>query len=273
MPFVQALVTHKARSTPARAKPAPTPDAPRLQSAPAAGCASGVRDTVLTPPAAIAVTPGTAPAAAPAPVPMAAPAEAPAMRPASPEAASSPLPVNVVAPAMAPSAAPALPPAIPIAPPPVAVQATDNHPVPPESIPDSASACAMPPSPMKPEPLTHRKMDIDNSAAGAGGRQRSAVNASPAASQQWPIYRPTLRHLETSTGLTRQCKARKKRRHRTAFSAPGFRTRSSHIAVHARQGSDRRFRLPGHPAHRAPGPGGEGLFEIVPYPEGRGSLP
>jgi hypothetical protein len=31
-----------------------------------------------------------------------------------------------------------LPPAIAIAPPPVAVQATDNHPVPPESIPDSA---------------------------------------------------------------------------------------------------------------------------------------
>jgi hypothetical protein len=30
-----------------------------------------------------------------------------------------------------------LPPAIPIAPPPAAAQATDNHPVPPESIPDS----------------------------------------------------------------------------------------------------------------------------------------
>jgi len=45
----------------------------------------------------------------------------------------------VVAPAPGPSAAPPLPPAIPIAPPPAAAQATDNHPVPPESIPDSDS--------------------------------------------------------------------------------------------------------------------------------------
>lgn len=134
----EALVTHKDETRPPAAKPAPTPDASRLQSAPAQAARPVSRDTVLTPPAAIAVTPGTAPAAAPAPVPMAAPAEAPAMSPASPEAASSPPPVNVVAPAVGPSAAPALPPAIAIAPPPVAVQATDNHPVPPESIPDSA---------------------------------------------------------------------------------------------------------------------------------------
>jgi hypothetical protein len=43
-----------------------------------------------------------------------------------------------VAPTVEPSAAPALPPAVSIAPPPAAAQATDNHPVPPESIPESA---------------------------------------------------------------------------------------------------------------------------------------
>jgi len=132
----EALVTHKDETRAPAPKPAHTPDAAKLQSAPAPAARPAPRDPVLSPPAAIAVTPGTAPA--PAPAPVAAPAEAPAMRPASPEAASSPPPVNVVAPAVGPSAAPALPPAIAIAPPPVAVQATDNHPVPPESIPDSA---------------------------------------------------------------------------------------------------------------------------------------
>jgi hypothetical protein len=132
----EALVTHKDETRAPAPKPAHAPDAAKLQSAPTPATRPASRDTVLTPPAAIAVTPGAAPAAAPAPVP--APADAPAMRPASPEAASSPPPANVVAPAVGPSAAPALPPAIPIAPPPVAVQAIDNHPVPPESIPDSA---------------------------------------------------------------------------------------------------------------------------------------
>ena len=138
----EALVTHKDETRAPAPKPAHTPDAAKLQSAPAPAARPASRDTVLTPPAAIAVTPGTAPAAAPAPAPtpapMAAPADSPAMRPASPEAVSSPPPVNVVAPAVGPSAAPPLPPAIPIAPPPAAAQATDNHPVPPESIPDSA---------------------------------------------------------------------------------------------------------------------------------------
>jgi len=130
----EALVTHKDETRAPAPKPAHTPDAAKLQSAPAPAARPASRDPVLSPPAAIAVTPGTAPA----PAPVAAPAEAPAMRPASPEVVSSPPPANVVAPAMAPSAAPALPPAIPIAPPPAPVQATDNHPVPPESIPDSA---------------------------------------------------------------------------------------------------------------------------------------
>jgi hypothetical protein len=57
-----------------------------------------------------------------------------AMRPASHEAVLSPL----AATAPTPAVAPALPPAIPIASPPVA-RAPDDHPIPPESIPDAAS--------------------------------------------------------------------------------------------------------------------------------------
>jgi hypothetical protein len=62
-------------------------------------------------------------------------APVPAMRPASHDAVLSPPPAAV---ASTPAVAPALPPAIPIAPPPAA-QAHDDHPVPPESIPDAAS--------------------------------------------------------------------------------------------------------------------------------------
>lgn len=61
-------------------------------------------------------------------------APVPAMRPASHEAVLSP-PAAI---ASTPAVAPALPPAIPIAPPPAA-RANDDHPVPPESIPDAAS--------------------------------------------------------------------------------------------------------------------------------------
>jgi hypothetical protein len=63
-------------------------------------------------------------------------APVPAMRPASHDAVLPPPAVSST-PATAPSAAPALPPAIPIAPPPAAAQANDDHPVPPQSIPDS----------------------------------------------------------------------------------------------------------------------------------------
>ncbi|HEY6859256.1 MAG TPA: hypothetical protein VI358_05665 [Pseudolabrys sp.] len=62
-------------------------------------------------------------------------APVPAMRPASHDAVLSPPPAAI---ASTPAVAPALPPAIPIAPPPAA-QAHDDHPVPPESIPDAAS--------------------------------------------------------------------------------------------------------------------------------------
>ena len=61
-------------------------------------------------------------------------APVPAMRPASHEVVFSP-PAAI---ASTPAVAPALPPAIPIAPPPAA-RANDDHPVPPESIPDAAS--------------------------------------------------------------------------------------------------------------------------------------
>ena len=61
-----------------------------------------------------------------------------AMRPASHEAVLSPLAATASTPAVAPAVAPALPPAIPIASPPAA-RAHDDHPVPPESIPDAAS--------------------------------------------------------------------------------------------------------------------------------------
>ena len=61
-------------------------------------------------------------------------APVPAMRPASHEVVLSP-PAAI---ASTPAVAPALPPAIPIAPPPAA-RANDDHPVPPESIPDAAS--------------------------------------------------------------------------------------------------------------------------------------
>jgi hypothetical protein len=60
-----------------------------------------------------------------------------AMRPASHDAVLSPPSAIASTPAVAPAVAPALPPAIPIAPPPAA-QAHDDHPVPPESIPDAA---------------------------------------------------------------------------------------------------------------------------------------
>src|SRR4029077_18641799 len=101
----EALVTHKDETRVPAPKPAHTPDAAKLQSTPApAAVRPASRDPVLSPPAAIAVTPGRAPAAAPAPAPVAAPAEAPAMRPASPEVVSSPPPANVVAPAVGPSA-------------------------------------------------------------------------------------------------------------------------------------------------------------------------
>ena len=62
----------------------------------------------------------------------------PAMRPASHETVLSPPAATASTPAVAPVVAPALPPAIPIAPPPAA-RAHDDHPVPPESIPDAAS--------------------------------------------------------------------------------------------------------------------------------------
>ena len=65
-------------------------------------------------------------------------APVPAMRPASHEAVISAPAVTASTPAVAPAVAPALPPAIPIAPPPAA-RANDDHPVPPESIPDAAS--------------------------------------------------------------------------------------------------------------------------------------
>jgi len=61
------------------------------------------------------------------------PAAAPAIRPA----AHDPVLPPPAAAVPTPSAAPALPPAISIAPPPAAAQAHDDHPVPPESIPDS----------------------------------------------------------------------------------------------------------------------------------------
>jgi hypothetical protein len=80
------------------------------------------------------------PVRAPAPVPdvvktqpQARPAPRDAISPSPPVAPESQVNTSVV-----PSAAPALPPAIAIAPPPAAAQATDNHPVPPESIPDSS---------------------------------------------------------------------------------------------------------------------------------------
>jgi hypothetical protein len=65
-------------------------------------------------------------------------APVPAMRPASHEAVLSPPGAIGSTPAVAPTVAPALPPAIPIAPP-TAARANDDHPVPPESIPDAAS--------------------------------------------------------------------------------------------------------------------------------------
>src|SRR6185437_16213218 len=40
-----------------------------------------------------------------------------------------------------------------------------------------------------------------------------------------------------------------------------------------RQSPDRRFRLPGHPTHRAAGAGGEGLFGDCAVPEGGAGLP
>ena len=106
----QALVTHKETET-----AAPTPDSAKPQAVPAPVVWPAPRDTGSAPPAAAAAKSGTAPTA---------PAMPPTVAP-------------VVAPAPGPSAAPPLPPAIPIAPPPAAAQATDNHPVPPESIPDS----------------------------------------------------------------------------------------------------------------------------------------
>jgi hypothetical protein len=123
-----ALVTHKEDARTPAPKPAPAPDVAKLQPMP-------------SPPArpaspAATVAPNAAPAAAPVAAPAATPA--PAIRPAPAEAVSPPPPVNVATPTAEPSAAPPLPPAIPIGPPPAAVQATDSHPVPPESIPDSA---------------------------------------------------------------------------------------------------------------------------------------
>jgi hypothetical protein len=61
------------------------------------------------------------------------PAPVPAIRPATHDPVLPPPAAAVPS----PSAAPALPPAISIAPPPAAAQAHDDHPVPPESIPDS----------------------------------------------------------------------------------------------------------------------------------------
>jgi hypothetical protein len=113
-----ALVTHKEEARTPAPKPAPAPDVAKLQP---------------TPPLARPASPAAAPVAAPAATP------APAIRPAPAEAVSPPPPVNLAAPTAEPSAAPPLPPAIPIGPPPAAVQTTDSHPVPPESIPDSAA--------------------------------------------------------------------------------------------------------------------------------------
>jgi hypothetical protein len=62
----------------------------------------------------------------------------PVLRSASHEADLSPPAATASRPAVLPAVAPALPPAIPIAPPPAA-RAHDDHPVPPESIPDAAS--------------------------------------------------------------------------------------------------------------------------------------
>ncbi len=52
-----------------------------------------------------------------------------------------------------------------------------------------------------------------------------------------------------------------------------FRSNSGNNRGHARQNPHRRFRFPGHPAHRPPGARGEGLFRDRPLPEGGGSLP
>jgi hypothetical protein len=112
----QALVTHKEEGRPT-ATSAPVPDAAKLQSVPAPALRPASRDASSAPPAAAAPTPSTAPAA---------------------PAVTSTIAPPVATPAPGPSAAPVLPPAIAIAPPPAAAQAIDNHPVPPESIPDSA---------------------------------------------------------------------------------------------------------------------------------------
>src|SRR5262245_32288152 len=116
----QALVTHKeeGRTT---ATAAPVPDAAKPQPVPAPVVRPASRDSASTPPATAAATPGTARAA-------------PATTSTVPSTA-----VPAVTPAPGPSAAPVLPPPISIASPPAAPQTTDNHPVPPESIPDSAS--------------------------------------------------------------------------------------------------------------------------------------
>jgi len=84
-----------------------------------------VRQALVTHKEEIPATPPNAAKAQPAP--------APAIRPATHDPVLPPPAAAVPT----PSAAPALPPAISIAPPPAAAQAHDDHPVPPESIPDS----------------------------------------------------------------------------------------------------------------------------------------
>ena len=84
-----------------------------------------VRQALVTHKEEIPATPPNAAKAQPAP--------APAIRPAAHELVLPPPAAAVPT----PSTAPVLPPAISIAPPPAAAQAHDDHPVPPESIPDS----------------------------------------------------------------------------------------------------------------------------------------
>lgn len=84
-----------------------------------------VRQALVTHKEEIPATPPNVVKAQPAPVP--------AIRPATHDPVLVP-PASV---APTPSAAPALPPAISIAPPPAAAQTRDDHPVPPESIPDA----------------------------------------------------------------------------------------------------------------------------------------
>lgn len=80
----------------------------------------------------------------------------PAMRPAAHENAAPPASAAISTPAAVPSVAPALPPAMSISPPPAAAAVRDDHPVPPETIPDSAPTAA----PDTAQPTEHTRSRI-----------------------------------------------------------------------------------------------------------------